>query len=64
MDTGTGKVQRFETVADFVWYWRSRLPERKGQRCRVLARGRMNTIAVQFEDGYAVTTSRFAVRRG
>ncbi len=48
---------------DHVWYWRSRLPERKGEHCRVLARGRMNTILVEFPDGYRVTTSRHAVRK-
>ena len=48
---------------DQVWYWRSRLPERKGQPCRVLVRGKMNTILVEFADGYQVTTSRYAVRR-
>ena len=26
--------------------------------CRVLARGKMNTCLVEFEDGYRVTTSR------
>lgn len=46
-----------------VWYWRSRLPERKGHPCRVLARGTMNSILVEFEDGYRVVTSRYAVRR-
>lgn len=48
---------------DHVWWWRSRLPERKGEPCRVLARGRMNTILVEFVDGFRVTTSRYAVRR-
>lgn len=48
---------------DHIWYWKSRLPERKGQACRVLVRGKMNTILVEFEDGYKVTTSRFAVRK-
>jgi len=46
-----------------VWFWRSRLPERKGQECRVLVRGRMNSILVEFADGYRVVTSRYAVRR-
>lgn len=45
-----------------TWFWKSRLPERKGQLCRVLARGEMNSILVEFEDGYKVVTSRFAVR--
>lgn len=48
---------------DHVWFWRARLPERKGQRCRVLARGKMNSILVEFEDGYRTLTSRYAVRR-
>jgi hypothetical protein len=26
--------------------------------CRVLARGKLNTCLVEFEDGYRVTTSR------
>ena len=51
---------------DHVWFW---LPhphrpiDRKGEPCRVLARGAMNTILVEFEDGYRVTTSRYAVRK-
>jgi hypothetical protein len=48
---------------DQIWYWRSRLPERKGQRCRVLVRGKRNTVLVEFEDGVRVVTSRYAVRR-
>jgi hypothetical protein len=48
---------------DHIWYWRSRLPDRKGQACRVTARGKLNSIRVQFEDGFVVITSRFAIRR-
>ena len=48
---------------DHVWHWKARLPERKGQPCRVLARGTMNSAAVQFPDGLVVITSRYAVRR-
>lgn len=47
----------------YVWFWRSRLPERKGLACRVLARGTMNSILVEFEDGFRVVTSRYAVRK-
>ncbi len=47
----------------YVWFWRKRLPERKGQRCKVTARGKMNSIRVEFEDGYKVITSRWAVRQ-
>ena len=45
------------------WRVRTRLPERFGQRCRVLARGSMNTALVEFEDGYRVTTSRNYLRK-
>mgnify|MGYP001415141829 CR=1 FL=1 len=46
-------------------YWRvkTRLPERFGCACIVLVRGRMNSILVEFEDGYRVVTSRWNVRR-
>ena len=47
----------------YVWYWRRWFPERKGQRCRVVARGAMGGILVEFEDGFRVMTSRWAVRR-
>ena len=51
------------TPYPYIWFWKSRLPERKGQPCRVLARSkRMNSILVEFEDGYMVITSRYAVR--
>lgn len=52
-------------MADFpyIWFWRARLAERKGQRCRVLVRGKMNSALVEFEDGYKVVTSRNAIRK-
>ncbi len=65
----TRSIARSDSVAiheevpmTHVWFWRSRLPERKGQHCRVLARGTMNSALVEFEDGYRVITSRWAVR--
>ena len=53
---------------DYVWYWTEKarpvLGDRKGQRCRVLARGALNSIAVEFEsDRHKVITSRYAVRK-
>lgn len=47
---------------DRVWYWRKRHGDRKGQRCRIVARGTMNSILVEFEDGFRTITSRWAVR--
>ena len=48
---------------DYIWFWKKKLGNRKGHPCRVLARGRMNSILVEFEDGYKVITSRYAVRK-
>jgi len=47
------------------YYWRvkTRLPERKGQPCKVLMRGKKNSCLVEFEDGHKVITSRWYVRR-
>jgi len=47
----------------YVWFWKSKLGERKGELCIILARGKMNSILVEFEDGYKVITSRYAVRK-
>ena len=48
---------------DRVWRWRATLPDRKGTRCRILARGTMNSCLVEFEDGVRHVVSRFAVRK-
>ena len=45
-----------------AWYWRARLPERRGQRCRILARGALGSIKVKFADGFTMITSCHAVR--
>lgn len=47
----------------YVWRWRRRLPERKGQLCQVIARGAKGSILVRFADGHQIITSRHAVRR-
>lgn len=49
----------------FGLYWRVRtkLPERFGQPCRVVARGKMNSALVEFADGHRVITSRNYLRR-
>ena len=47
----------------YVWRVRTRLPERYMTPCKVLARGKLNTCLVEFEDGFRVTTSRNFVMR-
>lgn len=36
---------------------------RKGQLCRVLVRGKMNSCSVEFLDGFRAVTSRNALRK-
>lgn len=48
---------------DRYWRIRTRLPERFGQRCWVLARGKMNSAQIEFEDGVRCIVSRNAFRR-
>lgn len=47
----------------YIWRVKTRYPERLGQRCRVLARGRMNSALVEFDDGHKTVTSRNYFRR-
>lgn len=47
----------------YRWRVRTKLPERFGQSCRVLARGRLNSVLVEFGDGVRVVTSRNYLRR-
>lgn len=47
----------------YVWHWRARLPERRGQRHRLIATGSLNSCMIEFEDGWRVITSRNALRR-
>lgn len=62
------------TDYDHVWFWRARpvyfteargfVPDdRKGQDCRVVARGALGSVLVEFADGHRVVTSRYAVRK-
>lgn len=50
---------------EYPYYWRvrTRYPERFGQRCAVLVRGKMNSCLVEFEDGLRTVTSRNYIRR-
>ena len=45
------------TKFKYIWYWHKKPPGRKGQLCRVLARGTMNSILIEFEDGCKYITS-------
>lgn len=50
----------------YRWSWRPTYPRtlnRCGQDCRVLARGAMNSCAIEFRDGYRAVVSRNGLRR-
>ena len=56
--------KRTQDEQRYVYRWnRPGLPGRKGTICRVTARGKMNSCAVEFEDGFRAVTSRNALRR-
>lgn len=50
-------------MSSFPYVYRWDRQGRKGQPCRVLVRGRMNSCLVQFHDGFKMVTSRNAVRK-
>ncbi len=50
----------------YVYFWRAkglRTLDRKGQRCRVLVRGKMNSALIEFADGFRAVVSRNALRK-
>lgn len=50
----------------YRWVWGQKFPrtlDRKGQRCRVLVRGKRNSALIEFEDGFKVIVSRNGLRR-
>jgi hypothetical protein len=61
-----------DAVTEYVYCWGPRLKNypgtlpqlsRKGQKCMVLARGRMNSAKVEFGDGETAIVSRNSLRR-
>ena len=45
-------------MTQYLWRVKARLHERYLTPCKVIARGKMNSCLVEFEDGYRVVTSR------
>ena len=56
---------RAMTAFDHIYVWgnNERRARLRGRRCRILARGSLGSVLVEFEDGERVVTSRRAVRR-
>jgi len=47
----------------YIFRWGKYLPELKGRRCVVLARGSMNSALIRFECGLCHVVSRNALRK-
>jgi len=56
-------INNFVPPYPYRWRVHTRLPERFGQRLRVICRGTMNSCEVEFEDGYRAITSRWYMRK-
>jgi len=54
---------RRSAPASFPYRYAWNRMDRKGQRCAVLVRGKMNSCLVEFEDGFQAVTSRNALRK-
>ncbi|MBN9078563.1 MAG: hypothetical protein J0H84_20335 [Rhizobiales bacterium] len=50
-------------MSTFPYVYRWDRQGRKGQPCRVTARGKRNSIRVEFPDGYVMITSGNAIRK-
>ena len=48
---------------DLPYVYRWDRQGRKGQLCRVTARGKKKSIRVEFADGYVMVSSGYAIRR-
>ncbi|KKL83989.1 hypothetical protein LCGC14_1969190 [marine sediment metagenome] len=52
---------------DYPYYFRwgnnSKRATMKGRRCRVLARGKMNSIEIEFENGQKEIVGRYSIRK-
>jgi hypothetical protein len=61
------KSSRSRPAFPYLYVWKKkfmRTLDRKGQRCRILSRGRMNSIQVEFQtDGFRAIVSSNALRR-
>ena len=49
----------------YVYRWANNLERAKckGKRCRIVTRGAMNTVLLEFDDGFQMTSSGNALRK-
>lgn len=64
MDSATAHAIACDALDEFYPYvYRWDRCDRKGWRCKVTARGKMNSCRVEFVDGFVMITSRNAIRK-
>ncbi|HEV8189485.1 MAG TPA: hypothetical protein VGP83_17150 [Pyrinomonadaceae bacterium] len=63
MSSEPGCLRAPHTESAFPYIYRWHRMDRKDQRLRVLARGKMNSVLVEFEGGYIAVTSGNALRK-
>ena len=51
------------SVIEYPYFYAWNRMGRKGQLCRVIVRGKMNSCQVEFQDGFQAITSRNALRK-
>lgn len=57
----TAARRKANGLVRYIYRWG--INGRKGQSCRVTARGSLNSILAVFDDGFAMVTSANAIRR-
>ena len=66
-DTGTeASIAQGEVTYVYSWGPRGNMPgamSRKGESCRLIARGSMNSALIEFQDGFRAVVSRNALRK-
>ena len=50
-------------IYKYIWGNNEKRKTFKNRNCKVITKGRMNSICVEFENGERVITSRYAVRK-
>jgi len=47
----------------FIWGNNPERASRKGQKCRLLAKGKKGSVGIEFEDGWRMCTSMRSIRK-
>lgn len=47
----------------YIWANNEKRETYKGRNCKIIARGKMNSICIEFENKERTITSRYAVRK-